>query len=73
MRSTAIRESPVVLGWMAVMYRNSIPGAKICQSDFREALFPSKKPHRSRPMIGLSILDTVGKMSHPAMSLSEFT
>src|SRR5215471_3053828 len=56
MRSTAIRESPIVLGWMAVMYRNSIPRARICQSDFREELFPSKKLHRSRALIGLNVL-----------------
>src|SRR5215471_9144708 len=73
MRSTAIRDFPVVLGWMAATYRKSIPRARTCQSDFREELFPSKKLHSSKPIIGLNLLDIVGKCCDHTICLSEFT
>jgi hypothetical protein len=52
----------VVLGWMALMYRKSIPRARTRQSDFREKLFASKKLHSNKPMIDLGILNIVGKV-----------
>jgi len=46
---------------MGVMYRKSIPRARIRQSDFREELFANKKLHNNKPMIDLDILYIVGK------------
>jgi hypothetical protein len=58
----------MVLGWMAVMYRKSIPAARSCQSDFREELFPSKKLHNNKTMIGLNLLYIVGQWETAALA-----
>ncbi|HKR83854.1 MAG TPA: hypothetical protein VJS37_06730 [Terriglobales bacterium] len=44
------------------MYRKSIPGARIRQSDFCEELFENKKLHNNKGMIDLAILYIVGKV-----------